>query len=72
MERLPYLLNEIQRLSRLSAEALAAAAQRPLSPEEQMGLALRPGALVFDLVTGQKAEVLGGSRAHTVVPTAQR
>jgi len=72
VERLPHVLNEIERLSRQSAEALAAAAQRPLSPEEQMGLALRPGARVFDLVTGQKAEVLGGSRAHTVIPTASR
>jgi hypothetical protein len=72
MERQPQFLKEIRRLSESSMARLAEAATPPPSAEEQMGLALRPGALVFDLVTGQNAEVLGGSRAHTVIPTAQR
>ena len=72
MERLPRALIELARLSEAANALLMAAAKQPPSAEEQMGLALRPGARVFDLVTGQKAEVLGGSRAHTVIPTAQR
>lgn len=52
--------------------ALAAAAAPPPTAEEQMGLALRPGARVFDTVTGQEAEVIGGTRAHYVVPSPER
>lgn len=72
MERLPHLLSEIAALSALGGAALRAAATAPPSPEERMGLALRPGARVFDLVTGQEGEVLAGSTAHYVVPSPER
>lgn len=72
MERLQHVLSEISALTQGADAALAAAAAPPPTAEEQMGLALRPGSQAFDLVTGQKVEVLGGTRAHYVVPTTPR
>lgn len=72
MERLAHLLSEISALSKGAAADLAAAALPPHSAEERMGLALRPGARVFDLVTGQEGEVLAGTAAHYVVPSPER
>jgi len=72
VERLHHVLNEIDALNRASLAALAAAAAPPPTAEEQMGLALRPGARVLDTVTGQEAEVIGGTRAHYIVPVAPR
>ena len=72
MERLHHVLNEIAQLERANTAALAAAAAPPPTAEEQMGLALRPGARVLDTVTGQEAEVIGGTRAHYIVPVAPR
>jgi hypothetical protein len=72
MERLPHVLSEIRSLNQGASAALAAAAAPPPSAEERMGLALRPGARVFDLVTGQEGEVLAGTIAHYVVPSAER
>jgi len=72
VEQLQRVLNEIESLNRDSTAALAAAAAPPPSAEEQMGLALRPGAQVFDSITGQEGEVLAGSVAHYVIPSAER
>jgi hypothetical protein len=72
VERLHHVLSEIEALSRASMAALAASACAPPSAEERMGLALRPGARVFDLVTGQEGEVIAGSAAHYVVPSPER
>jgi hypothetical protein len=72
MERLPHLLSEIAAYTRASGAALRAAATPPPSAEERMGLALKPGARVFDLVTGQEGEVLAGTAAHYVVPSPER
>lgn len=72
MERLHHVLNEIRSLNQGASAALAAAAAPPPSAEEQMGLALKPGARVYDTVTGQEGEILAGSIAHFVVPSAER
>jgi len=72
MERLNQVLSELKALSSASSAALAAAAAPPPTAEEQMGLGLRPGARVFDLVTGEVGEVIGGGRANYVVPTPKR
>lgn len=72
MDQLPHVLREIASLNEAARVALGAAAAPPPSPEENMGLALRPGARVFDTITGQEGEVIAGSRAHYLVPSAQR
>jgi len=72
VERLGHVLNEIRALSQTARAQLAARVAPPVPAEERMGLDLRPGQKVYDLVTGQVGEVLGGSRAHYVVPTARR
>ena len=72
MERLPHVLSEIAALSSASSAALAAAAAPPPSAEEQMGLALTPGARVFDLVTGQEGTIVAGGKANYVVPSPER
>jgi hypothetical protein len=66
------VLREIAGLNEAARVALGAAGVPPPSAEENMGLALRPGARVFDVVTGQEGEVIAGSRAHYLVPSAQR
>jgi len=72
VERLQHVLSEIALLNLRAHHALLEAATPPPSAEEQMGLALRPGARVLDTVTGQEAEVIGGTRAHYIVPVAPR
>jgi len=72
VDRLHHVLNEIGAMSAKSAADLAAAATPPPSAEEQMGLALKPGARVFDTVTGEEGEILAGSIAHYVVPSPER
>jgi len=72
VERLHHVLSEIRALADSAGKELAARVAPPASAEERMGLDLRPGQKVYDLVTGQVGEVLGGSRTHYVVPTARR
>lgn len=72
MDRLPHVLREIAGLNEAARAALGAAAVPPPSAEENLGLALRPGARVFDVVTGQEGEVIAGSSAHYLVPSAER
>lgn len=64
---------ERMRQSRAARAAeLAGAARGAGSPEQRLGLALAPGARVFDPITGQEGVVLGGSRENVVVPTPPR
>jgi len=72
MERLHHVLNEIAQLERANSAALAADASPPPTAEEQMGLALRPGAPVFDTVSGQEGEIVVGSVAHYLIPSPER
>jgi hypothetical protein len=72
VERLHHILSNIAQLERAHAARLAAAATPPPSPEQRMGLALKPGARVFDTITGQEGEVIAGSVAHYVVPSPER
>jgi hypothetical protein len=61
-------LNELADLERNAKAELKSAASPPPSPEQTMGLAFSPGDQVWDLVTGQKGEIIRGSTAHYVVP----
>jgi len=40
--------------------------------EDRLGCAFRPGARVFDRVTGQEGTVIAGARENLIVPTSQR
>ncbi len=72
MDQLPHVLREIVSLNKAANADLGAAVVPPPSAEENLGLALRPGARVFDVVTGQEGEIVAGSRAHYLVPSAER
>jgi len=72
VDNLGKALHSFETLGRQAKRELATAAAAPASPEKHMGLALQPGAQVFDLVTGQKGEVVSGTRAHYVVQPAGR
>jgi hypothetical protein len=67
MDQLPRVLTELAILERKGRDELKAAARPPQTPEQRMGLAFQPGDQVWDLVTGQKGEVISGSTAHYVV-----
>jgi hypothetical protein len=51
---------------------LAPPAPPALSPEARIGLSLTPGTRVFDTVSGQDGEVLGGTRENVVVHHPER
>lgn len=72
MQRIGEVIREMTLARRLELEQLAADVPAPARTEDRMGLALRPGARVLDLVTGQEGTIDGGTRTHTIVPTAQR
>jgi hypothetical protein len=40
--------------------------------EGRMGCQFRAGDRVFDLITGQEGEVLGGTRENVIVPAPER
>ena len=72
LERLSHVLHEIAATTGSDAAALAAGAIPLPSAEEQMGLALRPGARVYDHVTGQEGVISAGGKANYIVPSPDR
>lgn len=64
-----------ERVRQSRTERLAAIgryAGSPASAEQQLGMRFRPGARVFDRVTGQEGEVVGGTIENIVVAAPER
>ncbi len=72
MPDLTRVLSELDDATRDDRARLTAAAPAPPAPEQNLGLAFRPGAKVRDLVTGQTGEIIRGESAHLLVPTARQ
>lgn len=51
---------------------LAAGARNPMCPEGRQGCTFHVGATVFDRVTGEIGEVIGGARENVNVPNPRR
>jgi len=71
MPELDEALEQLGDFNRRAARDMAARCPGPGCPENDLGLAHRPGARVFDLVTGQEGVILGGSRETDFVPVAR-
>lgn len=66
-----FLLRRQESRAELARE-LAAARRAPACAEDRLGCAFTPGARVFDTVTGQEGEVVGGTVENLIVPTPGR
>jgi hypothetical protein len=70
VERLGQMLHALDSARRQADADLAAGAGAPATPHETMGLDLRPGDRVLDLVTGQFGEIISATRASYLTPPA--
>jgi hypothetical protein len=68
-----HILAERMRQTRAAfVRELGSSAASAASAERRIGLALTPGARVFDRVSGLEGEILGGTRENLIVPSARR
>lgn len=72
MSELARVLERVRQTRQAQRAAIAAAAGEMSCPERRLGCALMPGTIVFDTVTGEEGEVIGGTRENVVFPTARR
>ncbi len=72
MSELDRALERVRQGREQRRRELAGAGARPLSAEDRLGSAFTPGARVFDRVTGQEGEVLGGTTENVVVQPPER
>jgi hypothetical protein len=70
VERLGTMLHTLEGVRRQANADLAAGAGAPATSHEIMGLDLRPGDRVFDLVTGQFGVIVSATRANYLAPPA--
>lgn len=70
MAQLDRLLVGLARAESRSRAALRGASAPPPTPEERLGMELKPGARVVDMVTGQEGVIVAGNAAHTLIPSA--
>lgn len=71
-DSLDRLLDRIAQARRRFTAELAAARRPPVRAEDRQALDHAPGAQVFDPITGQHGEVIGGSVENIVSPSAKR
>lgn len=71
VSQLDQALRQFNDLNRRMAARLGAPARPAGSSEARLGLRFHPGEKAFDLVTGQEVEIIAGSTAHSIVPTAR-
>lgn len=71
MVKLPgSLLSDLRAAEERANRELAAACCPPATPEARLGVPFAPGQVVLDLVTGEKVEVVSGTRTNYLVPPA--
>jgi hypothetical protein len=64
------LLADLAAASRAADDALRVQCCGPETPERRLGIGYEPGQVVLDLVTGQRVEVVSGTRTNYLVPPA--
>lgn len=72
MSEINRTIERLRQSTAARARDLASSVARPVSPESRLGASFQPGARVFDRVTGQEVEVLGGTTETIVFPTTER
>jgi hypothetical protein len=70
VDRLPQLLHTLNAVRRQADANLPARAGAAATSHELMGLDLKPGARVFDSVTGQYGVIVNGKRTNYQAPPA--
>lgn len=62
------LITQVGEIAAANAQR-AAGVPAPTTPEEFLGLALKPGTRVLDTITGQEGTVYAATIRNTVLPT---
>lgn len=71
MPQLDRILAELKETNRRADESLRAGCKGADCADQHLGLSLRPGAKVYDVVTGQEGTILGGTAENTLIQPAR-